>query len=250
MAGFKAALINEVEKLYKKKKACIAMILSLFIIVIGQVVISGVRNNFGLRTVGSMEFPILVLSFMVNFVMPLFTALITIESFSGEFAQNTMKLTITKPITRLKLFTAKIVAVLIFIFSTIIFSMIFSTIAGIIFNSNSFTFQGILRIIICHIVTILPMMVLALLIVTLANIMKNGISTFFVSIIVFITFKVFEIIFSRYSGLFFTSMMDWYNLWIMSTFPLLKIFRQFIMMCSYVIILFTLSYYLFDKKEF
>lgn len=250
MVGFKAALINELEKLYKKKKVLVAIIISLIFIIFGQLIITGVRSGFGIRATSSMEFPILVLSVVVNTILPLFTALVTIDSFSGEFSQNTMKIAITRPITRFKFFLAKLSAIMIFVLTNLVFLMIFSMMAGIIFNSNSFTFQGIIRIITSYIVTLMPMLILALIIILFTNILRSGIGVFFLSIFVFLIFKALEIIFSQYSGIIFTSMLDWYNLWIMSSFPFMKIFRQFMLMVSYVIILFTASYYLFDKKDF
>lgn len=250
MEGFKAALINEVEKLYKKKKMLVAAIVSLIVIVIGQFTIIGLRNGFGIRGTSSMEFPILVLSVVINSILPLFMALVTIDSFSGEFSQNTMKITITRPISRLKFFTAKIFAIMLFVLANLLFVMIFSIITGIIFNSNSFTIQGIMRVFLCYIVSILPMVILALIIIIFSNILKSGTGVFFLSILVFIIFKAMEVFFSRYSGIFFTSMLNWYNLWIITGLPIIKIFRQFIMMCGYGILFFTIGYYLFDKKEF
>jgi ABC-2 type transport system permease protein len=250
MAGFKAALTNELEKLYKKKKVVVAALVSLIFIILGQLSVSVLRSGFGVRGVSSMEFPLLVLSVVVNTILPLFTALVTIDSFSGEFSQNTMKITITRPITRLKFFTAKIIAILIFVLVNLLFVMIFSTVIGLIFNSNSVTAQGLIQIFISYIVTLIPMTVLALTIVLLTNILRSGISVFFVTILIFIVFKGLGIVFSSYSNLFFTSMLDWYKLWITSNISLLRIFRQFMMMFSYDILLFTGAYYLFDKKDF
>ena len=250
MAGFKAALTNEIEKLYKKKKVLVATIISLIFIVIGQLAISGMRSGLGLRGTSNMEFPILVLSVVVNTILPLFTALVTIDCFSAEFAQNTMKITLTRPVTRLKFFAAKITAIMVFIIVNLLFVMVFSLVAGIIFNSNSFTLVALIKIFICYIVTLIPMMILAMMIVLFTNFIRSGVGVFFLSIFVFIILKVIGVIFSQYSGVLFTSMLDWYNLWIMSTFPFGKILRQFILMCSYGILFFTGSYYLFDKKDF
>lgn len=250
MAEFKAALINEIEKLYKKKKVLVAALVSLIFIILGQLSIIVLRSGFGVRGTSSIEFPLLVLSVVVNTIFPLFTALVTIDSFSGEFSQNTMKIAITRPITRLKFFTAKITAIMLFVFVNVLFVMIFSTITGFIFNSNSYTLQGIIRILVSYLVTLIPMMVFSLVIVLFTNILRSGISVFFVSILLFIIFKALSIVFSSYSGIFFTSMMDWYTLWIMDSISFMKIFRQFMMMCSYAILLFTGSYYLFDKKDF
>lgn len=250
MAEFKAALTNELEKLYKKKKVMVAASMSLIFIILGQLSITILRSGFGVRGVSNMEFPLLVLSVVVNTILPLFTALVTIDSFSGEFSQNTMKITITRPVTRLKFFTAKISAILLFVLVNLIFVMVFSTIIGLIFNSNTFTIQGLIKILVSYTVTLVPMTVLALTIVLLTNILRSGISVFFVTILLFIIFKGLGFVFSSYSGLLFTSMLDWHKLWISSNISFLKIFRQFMMMLSYDILLFTGAYYLFDKKDF
>ncbi|WP_243121157.1 MULTISPECIES: ABC transporter permease [Clostridium] len=217
MIEFKAALINEIEKLYKKKKMLLSAIISFIIIILGQIVIIAMRNGFGLRGVSNTEFPILVLSLMSNIVLPLFTALVTIDSFSGEFSHNTMKISLTMPITRLKLFTAKLISITVFILSNLFFVMIFSITAGLIFNSNTVTLLSIFRIILSYTVTIFPMIVCALMVIFLSNIFKSGISVFFLSILIFMLFKFLSIIFFQYSSLFFISLFDWYKLWIMIT---------------------------------
>ena len=250
MAVFQAALVNEIEKLYKKKKALVAVLLSLAVIVIGQLAIVGVRSGFGLRGAGSVEFPMLVLSVVVNTILPLFTALVAIDSFSGEFSQNSMRITLTRPVSRFKVFTAKITAIVLFILATLLLLLIFSMLAGFIFNTNSATLDSLARTVFSYIVSLLPMVVLALGIVLLANLFKSGISVFFVSILAFIVLKVLGVIFSQYSSLFMTTQLDWYNLFLVNSFPLGKIIRQFLIMLGSGIMLFTAGFYLFDKKEF
>lgn len=250
MAVFQAALVNEIEKLYKKKKALVAVLLSLAVIVIGQLTIVGVRSGFGLRGAGSVEFPMLVLSVVVNTILPLFTALVAIDSFSGEFSQNSMRITLTRPVSRFKIFTAKITAIVLFILATLLLLLIFSMLAGFIFNTNSATLDSLVRTVFSYIVSLLPMVVLALGIVLLANLFKSGISVFFVSILAFIVLKVLGVVFSQYSSLFMTTQLDWYNLFLVNSFPLGKIIRQFLIMLGSGIMLFTAGFYLFDKKEF
>ena len=250
MAEFQAALVNEVEKLYKKKKALAAVILSLAVIVIGQLIIVGVRSGFGLRGVGSVEFPMLVLSIVVNTILPLFTALVAIDSFSGEFSNNIMRITLTRPVSRFKLFSAKVTAIAIFIFANLLLLLVLSVLAGLLFNVNSATFATFAKTILSYLVSLLPMLVIALGIVLLANLFKSGTSVFFVSIVVFLALKVLAVIFSQYSSLFITSQLGWYNLWLAHSFPLGKIVRQLLIMLGYAIMLFTAGFYLFDKKEF
>jgi ABC-2 type transport system permease protein len=250
MAVFQAALVNEIEKLYKKKKALVAVLLSLAVIVIGQLAIVGVRSGFGLRGAGSVEFPILVLSVVVNTILPLFTALVAIDSFSGEFSQNSMRITLTRPVSRFKIFTAKITAIIIFILVTLLLLLIFSLLAGFIFNTNSATLGSLSRTVLSYFVSLLPLIILALGIVLLANLLKSGISVFFVSILVFIVLTILGVVFSRYSSLLITTQLGWYNLFLVNSFPLEKIVRQFLIMLGSGIMLFTAGFYLFDKREF
>ncbi|HEY8891665.1 MAG TPA: ABC transporter permease [Clostridium sp.] len=250
MVEFKAALTNEIEKLYKRKKVLVAVIISLIFIIIGQLSMVVLRTGFGLRGVSSMEFPMLVLSVVVNTIFPLFTALVTIESFSGEFSQNTMKIAIARPISRFKFYAAKLTAIMLFILANLLFVMVFSIIAGCLFNSNSFTFSSFIKILISYLVTLLPMVILSIIIAFFANIIRSGIGVFFLSIFMFAIFKGLGIIFYRFSGVFITSMMSWYTLYVMDTVPIFKIFLQFMMMISYGIIFFTAGYYIFDNKEF
>ncbi|TGE36377.1 ABC transporter permease [Desulfosporosinus fructosivorans] len=250
MAVFQAALVNEIERLIKKKKALVAVLLSLAVIVIGQLGIVGVRSGFGLRGAGSVEFPMLVLSVVVNTILPLFTALVAIDSFSGEFSQNSMRITLTRPVSRFKIFSAKITAIVLFILAILLLLLIFSMLAGFIFNTNSASLDSLARTVFSYIVSLLPMVVLALGIVLLANVFKSGISVFFVSILIFIVLKVLGVVFSQYSSLFMTTQLDWYNLFLVNSFPLGKIVRQFLIMIGSGIMLFTAGFYLFDKKEF
>lgn len=250
MAVFQAALLNELEKLYKKKKVLVAVLLSLAVIVIGQLAIVGVRSGFGLRGTGSVEFPMLVLAVVVNTILPLFTALVAIDSFSGEYSQNSMRITLTRPVSRFKVFTAKITAITLFILGTLLLILVFSLVAGFIFNTNSATFDSLGRIIFSYLVSLLPLTVLALGIVLLANIFKSGIAVFFVSILIFLACKVLGILFSQYSSLFLTTQLEWYNLFLVNSFPVIKIIRQFLLMLGAGVMLFTAGFYIFDKKEF
>jgi ABC-2 type transport system permease protein len=250
MAVFQAALANELEKLYKKKKVLVAVILSLLIIVVGQLLVVGVRTGFGIRGAGSVEFPMLVLSFVINTVLPLFTALVAIDSFSGEFAQNTMRITLTRPVSRFKLYSAKVTAIGLFILANLGLLLIFSLLAGFLFNANSGDAVGFLKTILSYLVSFIPLFVLALAIVLLCNILKSGISVFFVSILGFIVFKGLGLLFTQYSGLFLTTYFEWYRLWLANSIPVLKILRQALLMSGYAIMLFTAGFYLFDKKEF
>ncbi|XEC97416.1 ABC transporter permease [Paenibacillus tarimensis] len=249
MAGFKAAFLNESVKLLKKKKLIAAAILSILAVIIGQFAVTAIKHGFGLRVVGSTEFPLVVLSMFSYTILPLFATFVVIDMFNGEFSSNTMKITLTRPVSRFGVFCAKVLNVALFICINLLFVMILSLLAGFIFNPSSASLMGILRVVLSYLATFFPVFVFALLVVLLSNIVRGGLAVFFLSILVYIGFNFIGIVFSTYSSFFITSMFNWYTLWISETINGFKIFRQILIMMGCGIMLFTAGYSLFDRKE-
>ena len=249
MEGFKATYINEVERMLKRKKAVVTVILSLLVIIAGQVLFSSLRNGLGIRIGNSTEFSLSVLSVLSVYILPLFASLLAIDIFAGEYSQNTMKILVFRPVSRFGIFLAKIAAIATFVIANIVLVMLLSIIVGSIFNNVDFSALNFARILIAYAVTILPVMTLVLFIVLLSNILKNGAAVFFLTILAFIALKVLSIVFSDYSGIMLVSQLDWYGKFIHDTVAFDVILRQFLIMLGYGIIFFTSGFYLFDKKD-
>ncbi|TYQ14935.1 UNVERIFIED_CONTAM: ABC-2 type transport system permease protein [Acetivibrio alkalicellulosi] len=249
MEMFKGAFINEIDKMYRRKKVVVVVIISFLAIIIGQLFVFGLRSGWGLRTVSGFEFPGMVLSAFIETLLPLFATLIAIDIFSVEFNQNTLKILLVRPVSRLKLFTAKISAIGVFIMGILLLVMMLSILSGLLFNPESFTFLGLYRTVISYLVTFIPVMVFALIVVFLCNFVKSGTTVFFITIIMYIAFRGIGIVFPKYSSLFVTSMFNWYNLWIADKIHFLKLAREFLIMIGCAIMFFTAGFYLFDKKD-
>jgi ABC-2 type transport system permease protein len=249
MAGFKAAFLNESVKLLKKKKLIAAAILSILVVVIGQIAVSVIKHGLGLRVVGSTEFPLVVLSMFSYTILPLFATFVAIDMFNGEFSSNTMKITLTRPVTRFGLFSAKVLNIAVFIAANLLFVMVLSLLAGFLFNMSSVSLIGVLRGILSYLATFFPVFVFSLLVVCLSNLLRGGLAVFFLSVIIYIGFIFLGIVFSSYSSFFITSMFDWYTLWISESVNLLKIIRQLFIMTGCGMMLFAAGYYLFDSKD-
>ncbi|MCU6793248.1 ABC transporter permease [Paenibacillus sp. WQ 127069] len=249
MPGFKAAFLNEAVKLLKKKKIMAAAILSILAVLIGQIAVTAVKHGLGLRVVGSTEFPIVVLSIFTYTILPLFAIFVAIDMFNGEFSSNTMKITLARPVSRLGVYSAKVLNIALFILANLMFVMVLSLLVGFIFNPASASLLGVARVLLSYIATFFPVFVFALLVVLLSNILQGGLAVFFLSILIFIAFNFLGIFFSSYSSFFVTSMLDWYTLWISESFNIFKIFRQILILLGCGIMLFTAGYYLFDKKD-
>ncbi|WP_202080441.1 ABC transporter permease [Caldalkalibacillus salinus] len=249
MVGFKAAFINETVKLFKKKKLMAAAILSILAVIIGQIAVSAIKHGFGLRVVGSTEFPLVVLAVFAYTLLPLFATFVAIDMFNGEFSSNTMKITLTRPVSRFGVFSAKILNIALFIMANLMFVMILALLAGLLFNPSSFSLMGVIKVIMAYLATFLPVFVFTLLVVLLSNILRGGIAVFFLAVLLFIGFNVLDILFTNFSSFLITSKFDWYMLWISENVNEFKILRQLLIMLGYGIMLFTAGYYLFDRRE-
>jgi ABC-2 type transport system permease protein len=249
MAGFKAAFVNETVKLLKKKKIIAAAVLSILAVLVGQAAVTGIKYGFGLRVAGSSEFPLVVLSLFTYTILPLFATFVAIDMFNGEFSSNTMKLTLTRPISRFGVYSAKVLNAALFIAANLLFVMILSLLAGLLFNPSSASLTGIFRVVLSYAATFLPVFVFTLLVVLLSNLIRGGLAVFFLSVLLFAGLNFMGIIFSKYSSFFITSMFNWYTLWISESANGFKIFRQLLILTGCGIMLFTAGYYWFDRKD-
>lgn len=250
MVGFRASYINELFKIQKKKKLVIAIILSILAVLIGQISVTMVNQSLGLLIVNSTELPLIILGVMMYTIFPLFITFIAIDMFNGEFNSNTMKLLLTKPATRLCIFTAKFAALATIIIINLFFVLVLSLLIGIVFNSASTTVIGIVHTIIAYLVSLIPLLVFALMVIVLANIVRGGLSVFFLSILIFGALYVVGLLFPQTSSFLFTSMFDWYRLWISDSFHLFifKLLRLSLIMIGSSIMLYTIGYTLFERK--
>lgn len=249
MAGFKAALINELFKLLKKKKLLAAAVFSVLAVMIGQLAVMVIEHGFGLRVAAGAEFPLMVLSVLIYTLLPLFATFAAIDMFSGEFSSNTMKITLTRPVSRLGVFTAKVATTAFFILVNLFFVMVLSLVVGMLFHPASATLAGILRVMTAYAATFLPVFVFSLLVILLANLIRGGVAVFFLSVLLFIAFNILGIVYSSLSSFFITSTFDWYTLWIAERVNWAKIGRQILLMSGCGIMLFTAGYVLFDRKD-
>lgn len=249
MAGFKAAWVNEIVKLLKKKKMLAAAVLSVLAVVIGQISLTVIQHGFGLRIAGSTEFPLIVLSLFTHTLLPLFAIFAVIDLFNGEFTSNTMKITLTRPVSRFGVFSAKVLTAALVIAANLLFVMVLSLLAGFLFNPVSDVWSGILRVVLAYAVTFFPVFVFSLLIVLLSNLIRGGTVVFFLSVLIYLALYFFGLLYPHWSSFLVTSMFDWHVLWIAETVNWAKIGRQLLLMTGCGIMLFTAGYMLFDRKD-
>lgn len=246
MQTLKCIYINEIFKISRKKKIKAALIFSL-LTVIAAAIAGKLFNNFaGINITGSTDFSIMVLAFLSYTFFPLFCTFICIDMFSGEFADDTIKLTLTGPASRFKVFAGKILAIASFIIVNLIFVMIISLVASLFINKN---IPSLFKIFAAYIMQFFPVFIFCLMIVLISNITKGTSGTFMLSIIIFLVFIGAGLAFPHLKALLFTSFFDWYRLILGSYINYGKLLRMFLIMLGYGIMLFSAGYYLFENKD-
>lgn len=246
MQTLKAAYINEIFKMSKKKKITAALIFSFFSVVVTAIAVYAINNFAGISITGSSEFSIIVLTVLSYTFFPLFTAFICIDMFAGEFADHTIKFTLTGPASRVKVFWGKILGIASFIMANLILVMFLTLVVSLFINRSMPNF---FKILIAYIMEFFPIFIFALAVVLISNIAKGTTSAFMLSVLVFLVFNGVGLAFPYLKSLLFTAAFDWYRLALGSYINFSKILRVFLILLGYGIMLFTAGYYLFENKD-
>lgn len=245
MSVFKAAYINELYKISKKKKILVAAVLFAAAIVIAGVIVLTVNGFLGIR-VANADFPTIVLNVMSYTLLPLFSVFVAVDMISGEFADNTIKFTLTRPASRFKIYLAKSLACASFIAASLLYIMVLSVIGGYITGSVGI---NLIKIFLSYAAAVLPIFVFSQLVMIIACLFKNTGIAFFVSILSFIALNAFGLIYSTWQSFFVTSFFSWYTLFLGSYINISKIFRVLLILLGCGIMFYTAGYYLFDRKD-
>ncbi len=247
MNALKSAYINEIYKISKKKKLIVAAALSVGAVIVCGLIFSGINYIAGIKVSGGANFAISVLPFLQHTIIALFTAFVCIDMFSGEFGDKTIKLALTRPVSRFKIYLAKALAGATFIIAFLIFSLMCAIIVSLFTDGIE---TSIFKPTAAYILSFFPLMVFALLVMFVSNFSRGSASAFLISIVLFLAFKGAEFMTPAYKSFFFTSSFDWYKLFFGAYVNIFKIVRILLIFLGYMVFLFTCGYALFEKRNF
>ena len=248
-ADFKAAYINELIKMRRKSKIITATVISLVAALIWQLAIALIGSGFGVRLADGATFSLSVLSFYTASLLPLFATFVVIDSFNGEYASNTMKQTLIRPLSRFSVYSSKVAAIASYIMFSLLFMMLVSSLTGFLTEPASFSLLSLWRVFVAYLVTWVPMMTFMLLIVLLAQLSPNGILTFFLSVFTYLALIALRFFFPQLSNMLIVPLFDWYIGWIADIGILGTLLRQSILLLSSSLIFFGLGCRMFESKE-
>lgn len=242
-------VFNESEKIFRRKRTMVFLISTILIPVGILLAVILLQNKTGILAITSGQFPYLVLNLFANILLPLFIFAITADLFAGELQDRTLKLALTQPITRSGVYLAKVMSVIVFIIVSLGLLLIVSLSASVFLDGVQRLISELPQIILSYAVTLIPMALVCVTGVFIAQFFKNGGSALTMSVFVFLGFKAAVLVFPSVSQLLPFSYNDWYLFWLNGTLGLTKLFYSFIVMFSYVLIFSAIGSYLFEKKN-
>jgi ABC-2 type transport system permease protein len=237
--------INETKKLFSKKKTVIFLVITALIPIAAAVVLAFAQGKIGINSIISWDFSTSMLGIFTNFFLPLFIFAAAADMFAGEMEDKTIKLILTRPISRFKVYISKNIAIGILIIINLIVILIISTIAGMLAGAKITLFQE-LKI---YTISIVPMLSVSIFASFLAQLFKSSSGVMTACIFIYIACRIVPFLSSKISRLILFNYTDWHLLWLGNTAGANVILSAFMFILSYSIIFFTSGFYLFDRKD-
>jgi ABC-2 type transport system permease protein len=246
MDNLKANIINELRKLWLKKKTPVFLTIMVLMSFLTAFFMSSIQTKLVFIAVSSISYPLLLLTIFTNVFLPLFVFMAAADLFSSEIADKTLKLVLTMPINRFKIYTSKIIAISIYVILNFFVIFLISMLSARFLNVNP---PNISNVIFGYLVDIIPALMLVIFAAFLTQFFRSGSTSLISCIAIFIALKVLSLFNTVLNNNIFTTYLDWHSLWISSGTNLLRELNLLLLVVSSGIIFFTAGYYLFDKKE-
>lgn len=238
-------VLNESQKLFKKKKTIVSLLLIALISFLPAFFISAIKQKLIFIAMDSLNYPSVILSIVTNLLLPLFILMVSAELFSGEVAEGTMKLVLMRPISRFKVFLSKNIAIAFYIIACLVLTLFVSVISCMILNLSTDHF---LNVITSYFIDLIPAFVFMLFATFVVQFFKNSSTALISGILTYIGLKILTLFIAGLNNILFTSYLNWSHEWLSSAF--LSNINHLFMLIGYMIVFFIMGYYIFDKHEY
>ncbi|MDP4181528.1 MAG: ABC transporter permease subunit [Bacillota bacterium] len=240
--------INETNKIISKKKFIILFSLSILITVAAAIINMVTGRTFGVSLLNNSTLPVTVLNFMSSIILPLFIIMLTTDLFSGEFSDNSIIMSLVRPISRFKIYISKIISIgicaLIFLLGTFIISFIAS-----LFGGNFSDIVSRLPInFVSYICAAVPMLLIAIISAFVSQFSKSGALTIVIMILASVLMSSVSIFIPQLVPFVPSAYLDWYKNFY-SGVEFTHILNEFLYILAYGIIFMSAGSYLFQQRD-
>lgn len=246
MSNFMFALQKELAKLLQKKKYIVLLIMGTLFTAVrwgGSALVT--RLSGGIVSIKAniiME----MLPFVFEVLAPIIIIIAVSDLFTHEYSKDTLKACLLQPVTRFKLLTAKAAAVILLAAGSVILMYIVNLIIQVL--SGGSTAQAPITFL-AYLIDILPLVGIVFLGIFINTILKGATSATLLTLGVYALMKYAGLYVSGSAAYLFTATAKLHLLLLGQTMPLRILLEKFGILFGSILILYSLSYIIFDRKS-
>lgn len=248
MGALNANTVNELQKILLHKKNIVFLVLFALIPVFAALSFKLFDSRLGIFAVSTSNFPILMLQLFTAFLLPLLIFSLAADIFSGEIGEKTLKIVLTRPVTRFQVFLSKTLALNAFVILNLAIVYLVSCAAGLSLKGSGSVWPGFLQALPAYLTAVVPMLFLGMTAILIAQFFESSGGAVAACIFVYLAAKAAPFLSSTLAKINPFAYTDWYLMWLGSVHSG-RIINSFFMLLGYSILFFSLGFYLFDKRS-
>ena len=238
---------SELQKLLTRKKYLVITILGALICLLrlgGNLLIAKVSGG---EVVIKSNLIMSMLGFVTDILVPLIAFMAVTDLFASEAQEDTLKASLMRPLTRFQVMTSKSLAVCI-LSCAVMLVMFAACLVMQIVSGNSLSIVP--QSLAAYLIDMIPIISLVAMALLINMISKSPTLAMLLCIVVYIFFKYLNLYVSPLGQMVFTAYTQWHKIWIGSQLPIGSLMAKAGILFGSVLILYTLSYIIFDSKDY
>lgn len=246
MREFSLILENELFKLRRKSKYFIMLIIGAAFCMLrlgGSALISKFSGG---DVVIKSNMILEMMPFLIEILVPIMMLTAASDLFCGEFSSDTMKFCLLKPATRFKVLAAKTTAIVLLGASSLIVMYIVCLAIQLISGGSA---EHLAAALAAYIIDIIPLIGIALLGVLVNVCLKGPSAALLLSLAAYAVMKYMGFYVAGASSFLFTSYARWHTLFFGAGLPFNIILYKIGIVLGSILILFSVSYIIFDRRD-
>lgn len=238
---------SEFMKLMTRKKYIVLIILGALVCFLrlgGTLLISALSNG---SVVVKSNLMLSMLGFTTDILVPLMVFMAVTDLFSSEIQEDSFKAALMRPLTRFKVMTSKALAAFFLGAAVMLAMFIVSLVMQVLSFDN---FGNIPQGLLIYAVDIIPIFALVSMAILVNMISKSPTLAMLLCIAAYIFFKYLNYYMSPVGQMVFTAYSQWHKIWIGAQLPFGALASRVGVWLGSVLILYTASYIIFERKDF
>ncbi|MDG0808646.1 ABC transporter permease [Cohnella rhizosphaerae] len=249
MELLKRSTFNELTKLYARKKTIGLLLVALLLPFAGLPVVRQLQTGLGVAGIASDQYAVTILNVMTLFVLPLLIFMTASDMVSGEIGDKTIRSVLSRPVSRTKIYAAKLIA--LFAHTAVLLALVFvaSEAAAFLLPDAGRATGSMGEAVLAYAASALPLFVLCTAAAWVSLGFKNASGALTVCILLYAAAKGLALVFPSYMVFSPITYMNWHQLWLGGSIPAGRIFAVSSLLLGCGMVFYTTGHYFFDKKE-